>query len=318
VQRKLRHVLNSIGHWGFTIMIIPKRGEVRRLVIPWLGAIGCILVTVLIGYFIGYYPYGQIIRTDQQLRIRQLEASKARLKKENDSIRPALARDKQQADLLNRLKAEHAAALGVFQSVRRKVPASLTSRGSVSRPTPYGLPVPVVAPGDGEVSLLATLESNTASLAKETARQLAEAKALRAQLEAYERELDHTPSILPVHGRLTSRFGYRKDPVYRGSAMHTGVDLAIHTGTSVRAAADGIIAEAGWQGGYGRTVVINHGYGYKTLYGHNSSLLVKAGQAVKKGQVIAQSGSSGKSTGPHVHFEIWLNGHRINPLTVVR
>ncbi|MBI2843767.1 MAG: peptidoglycan DD-metalloendopeptidase family protein [Armatimonadetes bacterium] len=118
----------------------------------------------------------------------------------------------------------------------------------------------------------------------------------------------------PVSGRITSRFGYRVHPITGVRSLHRGVDLACPTGTPVHAAASGEVIMAGWMGAYGYAVVIDHGGGVSTLYGHNSRLLTGVGAQVSKGQVIARSGSTGWSTGPHVHFEKRVNGRPVNPL----
>lgn len=120
--------------------------------------------------------------------------------------------------------------------------------------------------------------------------------------------------IYPVSGPITSPFGWRYHPVLGYSRMHTGIDIAVPTGTPVHAAASGNVVIAGWMGGYGYAVVINHGGGITTLYGHNSSLAVHVGQSVSQGQVIAYAGSTGISTGPHVHFEVRSNGNPVNPM----
>ena len=118
----------------------------------------------------------------------------------------------------------------------------------------------------------------------------------------------------PVLGRLSSSFGWRRHPVLKTNKFHGGQDIAVPKGTSVLAADSGIVRIAGWQGGYGYLVAIDHGKGLSTFYGHNSVLLVKAGDVVVKGQRIALSGSTGLSTGPHVHFEVRINGEPVNPI----
>lgn len=119
---------------------------------------------------------------------------------------------------------------------------------------------------------------------------------------------------MPVSGRITSRFGYRNHPITGVYKLHTGVDIACPTGSSICAAADGVVILAGWMGAYGYAVVIDHGGGVSTLYGHNSRLLVGVGDTVKQGQTIARAGSTGYSTGPHCHFEKRVNGTPVNPL----
>lgn len=124
--------------------------------------------------------------------------------------------------------------------------------------------------------------------------------------------------IRPSSGRLTSGFGMRVHPITGRRRMHAGVDIAAPTGTPIRAAAAGRVIIAGYMGGYGYTVVVDHGGGYSTLYGHCSSLLVRVGQQVRQGQQIARMGSTGMSTGPHLHFEVRINGRPVNPRQHVR
>ncbi len=122
-----------------------------------------------------------------------------------------------------------------------------------------------------------------------------------------------TPSIWPVRGWVTSRYGTRTSPFSGILKLHEGIDIAAQTGTPVVAAADGVVIKAGFGTGYGNMVEVSHGYGLKTLYAHNSRLNVKAGQRVRRGDVIAYAGDSGSSTGPHLHYEVRVNGLPVNP-----
>jgi murein DD-endopeptidase MepM/ murein hydrolase activator NlpD len=131
--------------------------------------------------------------------------------------------------------------------------------------------------------------------------------------------LSHTPAIQPVSNkdlsRIASGFGHRIDPVYKTVKMHAGLDFAAPQGTPIYATADGTIKVSGNLGnGYGNHVVINHGYGYETLYGHMVKVKSRAGQPVKRGEVIGWVGSTGKSTGPHCHYEVHKNTQRIDPV----
>ncbi|MGQ9779859.1 MAG: murein hydrolase activator EnvC family protein [Bacillota bacterium] len=118
----------------------------------------------------------------------------------------------------------------------------------------------------------------------------------------------------PVSGRVTSGFGWRYHPVLKTNKFHTGIDIAVPTGTPVSAADTGVVLIAGWRGGYGYLVAIDHGRGLSTFYAHNSVLLVKEGDVVVKGQRIALSGNTGLSTGPHLHFEVRVDGDPVNPV----
>jgi len=118
----------------------------------------------------------------------------------------------------------------------------------------------------------------------------------------------------PLRGRIASTFGWRVHPILRYKKYHNGLDIAVPSGTNVKAVDHGIVVVCGWQGGYGNYIAIKHGNGISSCYGHNSKLLVKNGQRVSKGQVIARAGSTGLSTGPHLHFEIRRNGVPVNPM----
>jgi len=120
--------------------------------------------------------------------------------------------------------------------------------------------------------------------------------------------------IKPVQGRLTSGFGYRIHPIRGGRRFHNGIDIAAPTGTSIVAAADGKVVYVGWRGALGNAVMIDYGSGWSTVYGHCSSFCCSTGQIVKRGQLIARVGSTGLSTGPHVHWTVYRNGQAVNPL----
>ena len=126
------------------------------------------------------------------------------------------------------------------------------------------------------------------------------------------------PSIQPVSNkdlkRTASGYGYRSDPIYHVSTFHHGMDFACDTGTPVYATGNGKVVYAKWKTGFGNLVEIDHGYGYRTRYAHLSKILVKEGQHVVRSEEIGLAGSTGKSTGPHVHYEVWIGDHDVNPI----
>ena len=138
-------------------------------------------------------------------------------------------------------------------------------------------------------------------------------------LKNKEKLLVSTPAIQPVSNkdltRVASGFGYRIDPIYKTVKLHAGLDFAAPQGTPIYATANGTVTVAGNTGnGYGNHVVINHGYGYETLYGHMVKVKARVGQQIKRGEVIGYVGSTGKSTGPHCHYEVHKNGQKIDPV----
>lgn len=121
-----------------------------------------------------------------------------------------------------------------------------------------------------------------------------------------------TPKGYPASGRITSKYGKRKDPFSGEITFHSGIDISSRLGSPVRATADGIVSHSGWTNKSGFVVVIEHGLGFSTLYAHNKSNAVKIGNRVKRGDIIGYVGSTGKSTGPHVHYEVWMNGKTVD------
>ena len=149
--------------------------------------------------------------------------------------------------------------------------------------------------------------------------QKASYKDLVGMMDNKEKLLAATPAIQPVSNadlkRIASGFGYRIDPVYKTVKLHPGLDFSAPAGTPIYATADGTVEFSGNRGdGYGNNVIINHGYGYKTLYGHMFRIKARGGQRLKRGEVIGWVGSTGKSTGPHCHYEVIKNGNKIDPI----
>ena len=136
-----------------------------------------------------------------------------------------------------------------------------------------------------------------------------------ARMSALENALEGVPQFAPARGAVTSTFGYRRDPFSRRAAMHSGIDFRGTVGTPIYAAAKGRVTFVGWKGGYGRTVEITHGNGLMTRYAHMSGFVAKVGDRVEAGKTIGRIGNTGRSSGPHLHFEVRINGRAVNPRT---
>jgi murein DD-endopeptidase MepM/ murein hydrolase activator NlpD len=140
---------------------------------------------------------------------------------------------------------------------------------------------------------------------------------LKELLEAKRSVLASTPTIWPLRGVLTAGYGYRKSPFTGQREMHEGIDVAAPQGTPFVTTADGVVSFVGPLGGFGNVIFINHGHGFTTFYAHASRIRAREGQQVKRGEVIAYVGMTGRTTGPHVHYEVQVNGATVNPLKYI-
>ena len=151
-------------------------------------------------------------------------------------------------------------------------------------------------------------------------RQIYRVQVARANVEKLTRTLGAVPVRKPIMGEidLSSGFGVRSDPFLGRPALHSGLDFRSSTGDPVRATANGVVETAGWNGGYGKMVEIDHGNGFSTRYGHMSEIDVKVGQQIKIGQIVGRVGSTGRSTGPHLHYETRIDGDAVDPQKFLR
>lgn len=175
-----------------------------------------------------------------------------------------------------------------------------------------------VTTGKSAYALPQTLSASINQLANQFETQQAQLSAMQSLLLNARIDSDLKPTGMPAEGYISSYFGVRADPFNGLAERHTGLDIAVPYGSAVHAVAEGMVTYAGVRNGYGNVVEIDHGNGYMTRYAHNSQLLVHPGEHVHVGEEIAKAGSSGRSTGPHVHFEVWYRGHVVNPLAYVR
>ena len=141
---------------------------------------------------------------------------------------------------------------------------------------------------------------------------------LRSQASTLRERSSHIPAIQPVNEKnlraMASGYGYRRDPIYGTTKFHEGMDFSAPVGTPVYATGDARVQSAGWHSGYGNLIELDHGYHYLTRYAHLSEILVRPGQTVRRGDLIGRVGNTGKSTGPHLHYEVRLNGVAQNPV----
>ncbi|MFO0596917.1 MAG: M23 family metallopeptidase [Myxococcaceae bacterium] len=292
---------------SFTLIVVPDRhDEVKRFHLKkrWLfQAAGVVLGVLLIAaaLSIHYFLVVSDARENPALRDENLK-----LKSELAVIREQLQHVGQTLERVERFD----------QKLR-----AITLLSDPQRNLAMGPTVQQPLTGDGENGFVRSknadgpqvLGSQLEKLSAEATRQEQSLQELQAYFQDQKSMLASVPSVWPTRGWVTSDFGSRLDPYTSERVMHAGLDIAGPHGKEVVAPADGTVVFAGLEGGYGNVLVIDHGYGIKTRYGHLASLNVKAGERVKRGDVIAALGNTGRSTGPHLHYEVRVNGIAQNP-----
>lgn len=284
----------------YTLMFVPHHGRnVMRVRIPvkalkvTAAALGLLMV-LSVGTFI-HYRHTVNVATREKTELEQLREINVAQNKQIEQLAQATAVLQEDMSRLNKLDAE----------IRRLVNSDElpASRSGTVRVTPQGgQGGPVLKPQVGDLNnLVKDLQAN----AKAREQSLS---ALREAIIERNARFAATPSIWPTYGEVSSRFGWRW-----GSDWHPGIDIANDYGTPIDAAADGTVVYSGWYSGYGKMIQIDHHNGIVTVYGHCSELLVNVGNSVKKGDTIAYMGSTGYSTGPHLHYEVRVNGTVVNP-----
>ena len=238
------------------------------------------------------------------------------------SLESQLAAQHAQSAAMQRELNAMAARLGELQADANRLNAlgdRLTRAGQLGDGEfDFDKPVPVGGVGPVHDISAGELDRGIATLAAQFRQSGDQLSVLESLLFSHKLEQDAVPSGMPVaNGYITSGFGGRADPMGGGGEFHKGIDFKASTGDPVMAIADGVISFSGMRSGYGNVVEVDHGNGYVTRYAHNSRLLVRVGDLVRSGQQSAKAGSTGRSTGAHVHFEVWQDGRVLNPRKVL-
>lgn len=301
-------------------MVIPERTrEVHKVVVPFfllkLGVIFFSLATVFL-IIIGF-DYIHVL--GRMAENKQLKGENFKLRQEVQLIRnkvetmeSTIERVRNYAKKLQILtgQGDRAGVELPFGPVEgegeiERVPAEKGRRSSLTLPIDPDSQLPPAK----DNSLGARVERlQTVSLSTETG-----LSKLQVYMLAQSAIMAATPSLLPIAGWISSPFGYRRHPYDGAFRLHAGIDLAAEPGTPVRAPADGTVIFSGYKEGYGKCVVIDHGYSIRTLFAHNSKLFANQGMRVRRGETISEVGSTGMSTGPHLHYEVRKNGMPVNP-----
>jgi murein DD-endopeptidase MepM/ murein hydrolase activator NlpD len=298
----------------YTILIANRKtGAVRRFTLSRAPLVIVGSLALSMAGFVGLMSMG--MSRSSEAEVAGLRSTNDALKLENDSYRAATGELASQISSLQtalRQLAEQAQLDTATREAIESLPAVVRSQamGGSAVPADLARPAKTAAPG-GPVSgplgmlrdLLGVMEDRLASVRNKVEVQQALARA--------------TPSSWPVAGWLTSGFGPRKDPFTGAPDNHPGLDISADKGTEVRATADGTVESAGYNGNYGNSVLIDHGFGISTRFGHLSRFIVVTGQHVKRGDVIGYVGMTGRATSPHLHYEILFNGTPTNPLRLL-
>ena len=297
----------------YTILVADRTtGVVRRVTLPVgpVVAVACAVVTlpVLIGV-------GAAWKTKSG--VSQLYATHRALEIENSNYRGATAALSQQIGSLQEVIADLGARSALDPALSRamdKLPAIVKARamgGSAPEPArrenTYTKTLSALASPDDTFGLLRTVLESLESRLHDVSSTVDKRNALAAA----------TPSMWPAHGWLSSGMGPRRDPVNGAADFHSGLDISGDKGDPVYATAAGRVVQAGYQGAYGNLVVIDHGFGLETRYGHLSRFNVKPGTRVNRGDVIGTIGATGRATGTHLHYEVHANGRLLNPLQLL-
>jgi murein DD-endopeptidase MepM/ murein hydrolase activator NlpD len=283
----------------FTFLIFPgAHGKVRRLTVPpyavHAGLVFCAIGIVTVLALGTSYARMLLKISDYNTMRAEREALKTRYRSLENVVSQANAK----LDSLQSLATEVALAYGFGEARRARFPQSALALAAQTNAT---------VDSGYHASMYAFSVLKSASFTP------AGSPGSRNLLPSLPIARSNIPSIWPVHGRVTAGFGERLDPLDGEGAFHAGIDIAAPTGTEVEASADGIVLQAGPDAGYGNSVLIDHGYGIATRYGHLSRIDVVVGQEVKRGQDIGAVGMTGRATGPHLHYEVHINDTPVNP-----
>jgi hypothetical protein len=292
----------------YTIMILPdETTRVRKYRLPRMVVRGGLILTALFVVGLGYLvtDYVGVKRTVTELERLRMEARQQRQQlvtfaKSIDDIQGEMGRLRQ-FDMKLRVMAD---LDGVVY------PEQIMGIGG-ENPDPFN-------PLEAELSfqdqtMINSMSKGLDRLHTEVSIQERSFQELVEYLEDQKSLLSSTPSIWPVKGWLTSTFGYRTSPFTGRRELHKGLDIATRSNTPIIAPADGLVVFAGREGGFGNMLIVDHGYGIMTRYAHCSSLEAKLGDKIKRGDIVAKVGSTGRSTGPHLHYEVAVNGVAVNP-----
>ena len=305
--RKYPKLLNSKWKKKLTIMLIPgSDGTPRQISIPCYliyGCVGAVLILLFSNFIFSAEFFSDRVASKE---LESLRAENQALQEKFEQMRWNLAEVTSRYDEL------------IDKEIKIRSLFDIPPIDKDQRQLGIGGPSYPITPQRSETEELAfETESEIDHLLLVSKFELSAYQEVETSMISIKDRLEHTPSIWPTRGWLSRGYGMKNDPFTGIKQMHRGIDIASHMGTPIIATTDGRVFSARKNGGMGKTVVIDHGYGFKTRYAHLSEYNVKAGQKVKRGDIIGLMGSTGYSTGSHLHYEIARNGRSLDPYNYI-
>ena len=296
----------------YNILIFSKKAStIRRYRFPRLLAKLICLAIPICFIFLGYFGFDYVMMRQEVLELNrlreetQLQRSQIRFFSEKIGEVEQKIAGMREFDRRLRILAN---LEGTEESTRRFF--------GIGGPSPEDIRETLLLQRNEE-ELMKQMRGDLERLDGEATQETESLKELEGLLQNKQVQLTHTPSIWPTRGWFTSGFGYRISPFTGLRQMHDGIDISNRLGSPIIAPADGLVTNIGREWGFGKTLVISHGFGFSTRYGHLDKINVKIGQKVKRGQKVAEMGNTGRSTGPHLHYEVRLNGVPVNPMKYI-
>jgi murein DD-endopeptidase MepM/ murein hydrolase activator NlpD len=291
----------------FTLIVVSDHSQaVRKFRLPrrWLMNGGYAVATLAVVGLVSLIHYFTLLGASGENQV--LKEENNQLRAQMQLVQEKVAHITATLDRVERFDAKLRTAVSQLQDPERNL-----AIGPVGTPEPDVSAIP--GPASAALAPLTALPGKLSSLEGDASRQEASLRQLQEYFEDQRALLASTPTMWPVHGWTTSEFGVRTDPWAGDRSMHEGLDIASPHGQVVQSPSDGTAVFVGSEGGYGNVLVIDHGYGVKTRYGHLSEIFVRLGDRVQRGEKVAAVGNTGRSTGPHLHYEVRINGIPQNP-----
>lgn len=291
----------------FTIILVPNaRSALRRFTVSLRLIKAASITSALILTVAGFMVYRSFRIAWQVSELEATRIENAQLRQANQDYHKSVETLKEK---INGLR-EYTKKLNTIAGIQDPSAIPLVGVGGIG-----GFSEPV-SPGASQ-SLSRPLTSELSALKSQAGELETQMQALTSFFEEQSLLLSSTPSIWPTSGYLSCGYGWRIDPFTKKNDFHQGLDISAPMGEPIVAPASGVVTLAGPKGGYGNILAIDHDFGYQTRFGHLSRFAVRPGQSVKRGQVVGYVGNTGKSTGPHLHYEVWVHDEAVNPIQFI-